>query len=246
MQVTGAENQGAFPIIAAYLNVESNSPDLYRAQAELAVQPALMKSQIESLHNPPIPATMLLAEHPRIESVIEGIANQGQLLQQFRSYYDAGTMTSLSYASLILNGATAAADVDQSKLEDIRASATELYNLIVEDEELDPELRLILFNHIDAIVRSVNLVKVAGIDPVLAEYDRVYGHLRRDPRVTAKLASKPAIFAGVKKLASALQVIAVIVTSSVQIESGLTDLLAVTASPTSTQAPSPSGEAEPS
>jgi len=245
MRITGGDGEGSYPIIAAYLGADQYSAKLYSAQAQLASQPRLMRDQVEALVTPPVPHTVLLERYPDVDAAITNISNPSLSQQGFRGSYDAGVLTSLSFVSHILNSSTAAAHVDQTKLDAIRAAADDLKSLIVDDAEMDDTVRRILYEHIAAIVRSLELVKVSGVEIVLQESDRLWGHLRRDPEIISQVATKPDVLSGLRKLGAALSVVAVIFTSAVQIEADIESLLAINAPPSSTHAPASDNASDP-
>ncbi|WP_448812164.1 hypothetical protein [Agromyces bauzanensis] len=225
MNSHGSAGHGSYPMVAAYLEADQFTAKMYAGQALLASQPALMKDLVESLPNPAVPAAVLLDELDRIETALASIANPSMTVEGFRSQYDAGTLKSLAHTSHILNAAEIAHPSTESAFSAIRDAAEDLKRLVTEDAELDADVKRVLYEHVAAILRSLDLMKIGGVEIVLGEYDRMKGHLFRAPDVVAKIARRPKVMQGVLVVGQVMNALAAMINGGLAIDAGFDHLL---------------------
>jgi len=229
---TTAVDTSVLDLVAGYLELPSKAytPQLLTAMAAFLELPGQAKREVEALIAPPIPKVTLLDELPRAENAMMALASGVQMpASAFKNYYDAGTLKSLQLTSHILNSAsTVKRSVPADNLDEVKKLADELVASLGEDDMIDDELRRLLFEHADAIRRSVDLFKVAGIDAVLEEFDGLAGLLMRRSNLIADIPKESKTRRAMWALLSALNVIAGIGNASVAIDGGVTSLLQIT------------------
>jgi hypothetical protein len=237
---SGSQDGPILPVWATYLEIPANhSSAMYSALAKIRALPDETAAAIRELVNPPIPIDRLLENLPRAEEALEfGCAQLGSRLLELRGRYDAGILSGLETTSFILNSANILTpDPSDDALEQIRSSAEDILDLLLRDDTIDAELRRLLYEHASAISRSLDLFKIFGLEGVLGEYDRLIGNLARKPDLVDKISKHGDVLARLRKLITALGLIASLVNSGVSIESGVHKALQIDPSHVSVQAP---------
>lgn len=237
MRTNGADGEASLPIVASYFNAHPWTRAMYEAQARMVAQPPLMKELIEALVDPVVPPGELLDEYDRIVTTIDGIGNPNQPLAGFRAGYDAGTLKSLAITSRLLNSAEGARPATESALRNIRRATETLLSQVVADGGLPGDVKRILVEHAHAILRALDLVKVGGVEVVLEEYDRMYGHLRRDPALAAKVVRRQKIYQVVIAVGNVMGALAAMINGGVALGTGFESLLAIDSPPVTVGAP---------
>jgi hypothetical protein len=233
--------------VASYYGVPNGyEPDLFSAVSQTWKLVNETKETAGALINPPIPVAELLEAMPKAEAAILALKNLDANAADFNRQLDETTLKSLKFLSHIINSSNPLPAVTDDSLASIREAAEELLALIAGDNKLEAAVRRALYEHASAILRALDLYKISGPVVVLAEWDRLEGHLRHNPVSASSIAALPKFQKAVVKLGTALVLFAGMVSSAVAIESGIDKLLELSAPATSVQAPVPQDTIVPS
>ena len=245
----GQPNGAILKTLTKYLEVPNEySPTLFRALADWNEQPQLMRSEVEALTNPALSHEELLEDLPQVEAALYDLTSYaGNSLDHALRHYDKGTLRGLRHTSFILNGASGfKIPIPDDKLDEVKDLAEALIASLASDSVLDPGLRRMLYEHADAIRRSVDLYRVGGLDAVLGEFDRLMGFLNRRPELRAAVVKEPKLKKAVGGLLIALNLLAGLGNAAVALEQGVGGFMELTSltSMTETIAPGATGEGD--
>jgi glutamine synthetase adenylyltransferase len=168
---------------------------------------------------------------PRIVASIDAAGNPGVDLQGFRRQYDQGTLMFLRMTSRTLNSARLGQGDVSASIDAIRTAAEDLRKRIVEDTEIDATVRRLLFELVDQILRALDLIKIGGVDVVLAEFDRFTGRYVREPWLQRTIRQHPKVFSTLTQLATAVNAIASLINAGAALDNTLDSLFTGEPSP---------------
>jgi hypothetical protein len=106
---------------------------------------------------------LYLERLPRIEEAFLSVRLTDQW-KAFDNRLDGTTMLSLKHCSDALSNRSSEAVIEEDELRELRSDVQALIDRILDDSELDPELRRILLDHLEIIRRAIINYKVHGSD----------------------------------------------------------------------------------
>jgi len=211
--------------------------DLYRGMTRVLELPAQVVEAVDVLDNPVIPQDELLDGLPMARAALDFISGLDQPIARMKQQYDSGTLASLKSCSRVIGRAQGYLEVREDSLLQIRAATTELLSLVNSDPDLDFGLRRTMQDHCLSLLRSLDLFNATGLQGVVAEADRLRGHMSRAAGDFEPLRQKPDVWQGFQKLCIALAVVAGAVHAPASIAADVNALLEITQSEPATIAP---------
>ncbi|MGY4857099.1 hypothetical protein [Cryobacterium sp. AP23] len=242
--VHGQPNGPILKTLTKYLEIPNEySSTLFRALAEWKEQPQLMRNEVGTLTTPALSHEELLEDLPQVEAALSDLTtNLGTSLDHVLRHYDRGTLKGLRHTSMILAGASGfKVPVPDDKLDEVKDLADALIECLTSDSTLESELKRMLYEHADAIRRSVDLYRVGGLDAVLGEFDRLMGFLNRRPELRVAVVKEPKLKKAVGGLLIAMNLLAAIGNAAVALESGVGSFLELTSATSVTETVAPAG-----
>lgn len=116
---------------------------------------------------------LLLERFPNIEKVFSNL-NFSQLWEQNQQYLDETTMYSLRVCSDTLSNKMGYKNISEDILADLQKDTDELLNEVL-NSDLDPELKIILVENLEAIRHSLVSYRINGIDGVRQALEKSLG-----------------------------------------------------------------------
>jgi hypothetical protein len=175
------------------------SPEQLRAFADIVRLPEQVREAIEAAQPTDEPIEELLEELPKARDAIAFNAAVGQQIQVMKQRYDRGTIKSLQTCSYVIDRDTGRPQPAPA-VERIKAAAQALVDEIENADDLDPEARIALLRHAEAVLSAVRLVKVGGAEALQKEGDVLLGHLIRDDGLRSKGQRSPKVWKQVAAL----------------------------------------------
>jgi hypothetical protein len=224
-------------VVGGYLNVDvSDVPKLMEGVSALAALPGQARAALDGLRGSTMPRDTI---DPAIEAVEWGIA-QTHLVEgravDFQNHVNEGTRVALQMWSQLLNS-THGLRPSTDGLDGIREILDQLRQQLTEDDSIPEPVRRALYGHVERMLRSIDFFHISGIDATLAELDRMYGNIERDPQLRAVVDKNKPLRERMKQLVGAVALAANLVNATVAIESGIGKLVGLEESPTVVVAP---------
>ncbi|CAM5537054.1 hypothetical protein [Leifsonia shinshuensis] len=224
-------------VVGSYLNVDVNDvPKLMEGISALAALPGQARTALDGLQGSTMPRDTI---DPAIDAVGWAFA-QTHLVEgravDFQNHVTEGSRVALQMWSQLLNSLHGLRPSTDG-LDGIRQILDQLRQQLTEDDSIPEPVRRALYDHVERMLRSIDFFHISGIDATLAELDRLYGHIERDPEVRVVIDHNKPLRERMKQLVGAVALAANLVNATVAIESGIGKLVGLEATPTAVVAP---------
>ena len=174
------KDQQAADAWAAILNVPKDDKSLLLSRVgQVMALPGAIKGEIEQLDN--INHQLHLKWLPSVEKSF-GILNLQIQWKQFIERFNAETIFGLEVCDDALGRNRPEKVADPGSLESLLKDVNALIADLKEDE-LSPDLRDFIFEHLTLVKNAVEEYKIRGIRPLEAEVERLTGAVARNPQV---------------------------------------------------------------
>jgi len=176
------------------------------------------------------------------------VAESTSGMTQMKRHFDSGHVQSLKSCSRLLQRLPGVGVPSDDQLAEVRDSAQALIDSINAATDLPPAVRETLLGYAYSAIHDVDLFKIGGVDALIREAKRFRGQLALDPWSMVPPPTEKGVLSGVKRLAAALGVIALVVHTPVAIGADVEEykraILSVTAElPAEVIAPAVPGQA---
>ncbi|MDY7116042.1 hypothetical protein RAN53_06745 [Halomonas sp. SSL-5] len=174
------KDQQAFDAWAAILDVPKDDKSLLLSRVgHVMALPGAIKAEIEQVDN--INHQLHLKWLPSVETSF-GILNLQVQWKQFIERFNAETIFGLEVCGDVLGRNRPERVVDPASLKNMLNDINDLIGDLKEDE-LPPDLRDFIFEHLVLVKNAVEEYKIRGGRPLEAEVERLTGAVARNPQV---------------------------------------------------------------
>lgn len=213
------------------------STELWQGIAVMAEQPGRARATA-GRYTGEMNVDTVLAEIDRAEATINAAATSlDQSVGVIRPHYNVGTLMALQLASNVMapfaDEPTASSD-DQER---IRAAADELIMALRNDASIDINVKRILFEHAEAILRALNLIEGGGAKLLVDERERLTGRLVTDRRIAAQTAKSPSVKSKLLGVLNTLLLVTNLSHNTLQLPADLSAALSLTTGEAHVEAP---------
>lgn len=203
---------------ASYLEVSPDSVDYVQALAQMMLLPGQVRAAFATLsaRKVPVPFWFFLEPLTPIEKALAyGVRNQAGPVSQFVQRYSEGQVDRVLSASAILRDYAASPVPDGDLIDVVETTGTELADLLVNDETLEPDVRELLHALADGLRRSAQTYKMTGAEGVARERDLLVGRLRMNTGLREHVRSHPKVVEVVGRFLERTTVVATFFTTAV-------------------------------
>lgn len=177
---------------AEYLGVPPVlSKDLYEGLGALIALPDKIELAVGS-YDAHLPKEYLLRPLPEARSALAHLSSLHSATDAFCAQYTNATLLGLEGCSYSLSSLKQEAPIEPGTLTELQKKAQAILDILAADEDLDEQIKTVIFEHAESILSATNRVRVRGTAALLDERDRVIGSLLRNPEMTGQAAKTPA------------------------------------------------------
>lgn len=168
---------------AEYLGVPPVlSKNLYEGLGSLVTLPDEIELAIGS-HDTHFPKEYLLRPLPEARSALAHLSSLHTGTDTFCAQYSNATLLGLEGCSYSLSSLKGETPVEAETLREIQEKAQAILDILAADEDLDQQVKAVIFADAESILAAVNKVRVRGAAALLDERDRVIGSFIRNPNM---------------------------------------------------------------
>jgi hypothetical protein len=168
---------------AEYLSVPPVlSKDLYEGLGALVALPDEIDLALDS-YDAHLPKEYLLRSLPEARNALAHLSSLHTGTDTFCAQYNNATLLGLEGCSYSLSSLKRETPVEAETLSEVQKLAQAILDILAADEDLDEQVKAVIFNHAESILLASNKVRVRGAAALLDERDRVIGSLIRNPEV---------------------------------------------------------------
>ena len=197
--------------------LEVNPPllhDLVRAMAEVLELPAEAERQVAALPGPQS-KERLMQWRPKVDEALNCLVFQRSSpppdIGQVARIYGDGELTALGFCSETLHHARTELAFDREALDDVRQRISELLDVLATDYELDGELRQLLVQNLQEMLRACDSYDRRGSAAMRDAYNITIGTLVNNVHIACRHETSPATWT---KVVAVLGVVAALLGSS--------------------------------
>lgn len=162
------------------------SRDLYKGLGDLVNLPDEIELAISS-HDTHLPKEYLLRPLPEARNALAHLSSLHIGTETFCSQYTNATLLGLEGCSYSLSSLDREASVEAETLSDVQKKAQAILDILAADEDLDEQVKSVIFDHAESILSASNRMRVRGAAALLDERDRVIGSLIRNPEMAGRV-----------------------------------------------------------
>ena len=162
------------------------SKDLYKGLGALVALPDEIELAISS-HDTHLPKEYLLRPLPEARNALAHLSSLHTGTDTFCAQYSNATLLGLEGCSYSLSTLRRETPVEAETLSEVRKKAQAILDILAADEDLDEQVKSVIFDHAESILSAANTVRVRGAMALLDERDRVIGSLVRNPEMAGRV-----------------------------------------------------------
>jgi hypothetical protein len=171
-------------VCAEYLGVPPVlSKDLYQGLGALVALPDEIELAVGS-YDAHLPKEYLLRPLPEARAALAHLSSLHTGTDAFCAQYTNATLLGLEGCSYSLSSLKRETPVEAETLSEVQKKAQAILDILAADEDLDEQVKAVIYDHAESILSAANKVRVRGAAALLDVRDRVIGSLIRTPEMT--------------------------------------------------------------